>query len=653
MPLDLNSNKQPIDQNDPQYQDVLQDLQGNILKGHGRNNSVHIFLTFPKNNLDKIKALKQQIAQIAQDITSAKKQIDDAVAWRNNKIDGGVFVHLSLSSSGYRKLGLPNSIQPKAPNLQKRQTANDKELKDDYADAFQDGMKTRQYALLDPPVSAWEPGYQQEIDALIIIAANNLNDVKKKQSEITDKLKNTATVAAVEPGIILRRKFKNTSEENSQGNVVEHFGYTDGVGDPLFLKKDLDQEQGDTAKRLFSAPPNLVLIQDPFGTKNVSFGSFLVFRKLEQNVQGFKKAEVALGQKLGISPQQAGAMAVGRFEDGTPLVVQSQDGGTNLNDFDHSQDKLGLKCPFQAHTRKTNPRLESVRKDGPFADSNEEELGHRIARRAVSYGQLSDFGNLDKLPTGGVGLLFMCYQSDIWEQFEFIQRFWSNHPRFLEPDMCTSRDPQKKNYNYDRTGLDAVSGQTQPDQSDPAVGENPKSPQNWLKQRDQQTTKADVNFGTFVTPKGGEYFFSPSISFLKKLPNLREDFDPSSTQVPRPSRTYVVRQGDDLSQIAQRAYGDGSYFTLIYNANKNVIGSNPSSLFPGQILYIPILPEYTTPTPGENYVVRQGDYLFLIAEKAYGDGNRLNVIYDANRDVIGPDPTVLVPGQVLRIPPRP
>jgi Dyp-type peroxidase family len=662
MPLDLNSNKQPIDHTDPQYQDVLQDLQGNILNGHGRNNSVHIFLTFPNpyNNPDKIKALKQSIAQISKDITSAKKQLDDADAWRKEGRDGGVFVHFSLSSSGYTKLGFPDAKQPKGARLpipsgngappQPRQEPgpdekNPKTLNIDYADVFQNGMKTRQYALLDPPVSAWESEYQKEIDALIIIAANKPADVSKKQAEITDKLKNIATVAKVEPGIILRRNFKNTGEDQ----VVEHFGFTDGIGDPLFLKKYVDREEGDTAKYLFKARLNLVLMQDPFGTKNVSFGSFLVFRKLDQNVQGFKKAEIALSQKLGISPQLAGAMAVGRFEDGTPLVVSEKDGGKNLNNFDHSQDNLGLKCPFQAHTRKTNPRLESVNKAGLFAKTKEEELGHRIARRAVSYGSLSDLsGNPDNLPTGGVGLLFMCYQSDIWEQFEFIQRFWSNHPRFLEPDMSYSRNVENK--NYDRTGLDAVSGQSQPNQSDPLIKEVPKPGQNWLKELDQPTKKTDVNFANFVTLKGGEYFFSPSITFLKNLPNLPEDFTPAPIQEPIPAKTYVVRAGDDLSKIAQRAYGNENRSEDIYEANKNVIGPDRNSIVPGQILYIPLLPENTEVKPGQPYVVQVGDTLFLIAERAYGDGNLYQRIYDANRDTIGPDSTSIQPGQTLVIP---
>ncbi|MBD2609469.1 Dyp-type peroxidase [Scytonema hofmannii FACHB-248] len=652
MPLDLNSNKEPIDQNDQQYQDVLQDLQGNILTGHGRNNSVQIFLTFSNTREDsgKLAALRQWIAQFAaQDITSAKKQLDDAVAWREQKIDGGVFVHFSLSSSGYEKLGFPDSIQPKGANLQNRKKPNptENQLNDDYADVFQNGMKTRQYALIDPPVSTWEPGFK-EIDALIIIAANDPTSLKNKESEVVQKLNNIAAIATIERANTVRRKFQNSQEES----VVEHFGFTDGIGQPLFLKKDVDRENGDTAKKLFSARLNLVLVPDPFGTPNVSFGSFLVFRKLEQNVQGFKKAEVALGQALGVSPKQAGAMAVGRFEDGTPLVIKSSDGGTNLNNFSYSSDPVGLKCPFQSHLRTTNPRNESVRKGGPFAQSKEQELGHRITRRGMTYGPLSNFsGNLDNLPKGGVGLLFMCYQSDIWEQFEFIQRFWSNNPRFLEPDMSKSRNVENK--NYDRTGLDAVSGQSLPGQSDPLIKEEPKPAQNWLKDRDQPTKKADVNFANFVTLKGGEYFFSPSISFLKNLPNQPRNFPTPPIQQPIPSRTYVVGQGDDLSKIAQRAYGNESFFNVIYNANKNVIGSNPNAIFAGQILYIPILEGNTTPVPGQTYLVQQGDYLFLIAERAYGDGNLLNVIYEANRDVIGLDPTVLVPGQVLRIPPRP
>ncbi|GAB1543916.1 hypothetical protein NUACC21_65920 [Scytonema sp. NUACC21] len=61
-------------------------------------------------------------------------------------------------------------------------------------------------------------------------------------------------------------------------------------------------------------------------------------------------------------------------------------------------------------------------------------------------------------------------------------------------------------------------------------------------------------------------------------------------------------------------------------------------------------PSSPVPTPGRTYVVRRGDFLFSIAERAYGDGNRFSVICEANREVIGPDCNAIVPGQVLFIP---
>jgi deferrochelatase/peroxidase EfeB len=44
MPVDLNDTR--IDVNAPPYQRLLTNLQGNILKGHGRDFTVHIFAHF-------------------------------------------------------------------------------------------------------------------------------------------------------------------------------------------------------------------------------------------------------------------------------------------------------------------------------------------------------------------------------------------------------------------------------------------------------------------------------------------------------------------------------------------------------------------------------------------------------------------------------
>lgn len=49
------------------------------------------------------------------------------------------------------------------------------------------------------------------------------------------------------------------------------------------------------------------------------------------------------------------------------------------------------------------------------------------------------------------------------------------------------------------------------------------------------------------------------------------------------------------------------------------------------------------------YVVVEGDSLSAIAKRLYGDGNKWRRIYDANRDVIDEEDPIY-PGQRLRIP---
>lgn len=52
-------------------------------------------------------------------------------------------------------------------------------------------------------------------------------------------------------------------------------------------------------------------------------------------------------------------------------------------------------------------------------------------------------------------------------------------------------------------------------------------------------------------------------------------------------KTYTVKSGDCLWNIAKKYYGSGAQYTKIYNANKGVIGGNPNLIYPGQVLTIP------------------------------------------------------------------
>jgi len=55
------------------------------------------------------------------------------------------------------------------------------------------------------------------------------------------------------------------------------------------------------------------------------------------------------------------------------------------------------------------------------------------------------------------------------------------------------------------------------------------------------------------------------------------------------------------------------------------------------------------PPPPKTYTVKPGDTLWAIAKKTLGSGSRWKEIYNANVDVIGKDPNLIFPGQVLRI----
>lgn len=239
-------------------------------------------------------------------------------------------------------------------------------------------------------------------------------------------------------------------------------------------------------------PLKQALVADTGGTANVSFGSYFVFRKLEQNVRDFKAREKEIAEILGLtgeSAELAGAMMIGRFEDGTPVTLQRKDGNHNpvSNNFNYESDTKGLKCPFHSHIRKSNPRGETKAAD---------ERDHLMPRRGVTYGNRIWENNVvnskldeDHFPVGGVGLLFMAYQSDIIKQFEFTQQSWVNNQNFSKPN----------------TGLDPVIGQ-----GEPTILQ--KQPKEW-----GEEGKRSVDFHGFVSLKGGEYFFAPCISFLKSL----------------------------------------------------------------------------------------------------------------------------------------
>jgi len=125
-------------------------------------------------------------------------------------------------------------------------------------------------------------------------------------------------------------------------------------------------------------------------------------------------------------------------------------------------------------------------------------------------------------------------------------------------------------------------------------------------------------------------------------------------------KRHIVAEGEDLWGIAQKYFGSGYNAFDIASANSL---TEPYILNKGQVLVIPsVRPK--KPTQGDItetsastslpstktmlvYTVKEGEYLFEIAQSIYGDGNLMSKIIEANKL---PAPYDVVAGQKLLIP---
>src|SRR6201999_3665926 len=110
--------------------------------------------------------------------------------------------------------------------------------------------------------------------------------------------------------------------------------------------------------------------------------------------------------------------------DGTPLSLSPHGPApaishdpARINAFSYKDDPLGLRCPHGAHIRRATPRDSIGFFDGRLSNR------HRIVRRGRAYGPPLAPGATED---DGVdrGLIFVCFQADIWRQFETIQALW-------------------------------------------------------------------------------------------------------------------------------------------------------------------------------------------------------------------------------------
>jgi Dyp-type peroxidase family len=224
-------------------------------------------------------------------------------------------------------------------------------------------------------------------------------------------------------------------------------------------------------------------------------GTYLVFRQLAQDVAKFwnfidRSTRNANGTSNPEAQDRMGAKFVGRWKSGAPLVMsphKDKPGLENENNFEYlSTDPHGSACPIGSHIRRANPR-DSLGPDAKTALNSANR--HRILRRGRSYGHRLENPMVDDGRERG--LLFLCLNSDIQRQFEFVQQTWINNPVF--------------------GGLG--------EEVDPLIGNIAKGDAIFTVQGQPLRTRVH-DLSRFVTVKGGSYFFLPSTRALKYIASL-------------------------------------------------------------------------------------------------------------------------------------
>lgn len=415
---------------------------------------------------------------------------------------------------------------------------------------FQQGMATdyRARILGDEGDSAetewrWGGSLNPVIDlALFVFAAD--------QAKLTQRLESLRSEYLV-------KGFKEVMVLHSQLNPhgKEHFGFRDGIGQPLLkgLKRTGPAENtvplGEFVlgyENAYSQLPETPLVAPLHDPKNLlptyvggggkdfgKNGSYLVFRQLVQDVAGFWQQirNAVTHEDSTAGPDaciQLATKMVGRWPNGSPMALFPDAPPKEIkepNDFLYAaKDPLGHGCPLGAHIRRSNPRdaMPNNKPDKSLTITKR----HRILRRGRNFGaplapsfQPEDILNAEN-DGRERGLHFLCFNANISRQFEFIQHTWNNNTKFAglyhDPDPIlgikdpvSHQIPQASNLSYSPS-QDNILQKTQ------------AATHNFTIQADPLRRKIR-GLSRQVHMVGGAYFFMPGIKALRFLAHFQPE----------------------------------------------------------------------------------------------------------------------------------
>jgi Dyp-type peroxidase family len=406
----------------------------------------------------------------------------------------------------------------------------------------------QQSGILGDPTDPNSPGHNTRwkvggpgnvADILLMVASDSADQLGTE----VDRLKTESTKAGLrllyeEKGAVLPGAFSGH----------EHFGFKDGISQPGIrgrVSAGLEDfltprffDPSDSRARLYARPgqpliwPGQFILglprqddQDPLKPRDpdpaypdwARNGSYVVFRRLAQNVSAFQEFVTKSAKELNLSADLFGALLVGRWPSGAPVMrspiqVDSELAMDSLanNQFlfesdtapsklrsvrgypgdhfpDAKADFFGVTCPHIAHIRKVNPR-----DAGTDLGGANDTLTRLLLRRGLPYGPA--LVNVEtpapELVNEDRGLLFISYQASIVNQFETVVTRWANST--LQPSDG---------------GHDPLIGQTENQGNRDRFIQVPRAvPPNTL-----------MIMKEWILPTGGGYFFSPSIRAIKEV----------------------------------------------------------------------------------------------------------------------------------------
>jgi Dyp-type peroxidase family len=510
---------------------VRRNIQGNIVPGFNKDHQ-HFFFY----RITDVAAAKSFLRVISPSITSMDEALNFVRAHRALRLKTGAseppglkatWVNIAFSARGIDTLAGAGASEQFGEQ------------------SFRQGLAERS-TYLGEPTDPSHPGHRShwrvggpdnEADILVIVASDTTAGLAGKVGSVR-RLADTHRLE------LIFEQRGDTLPGNLRGH--EHFGFKDGVSQPGIRGKTspgdfitpryiVSAGPDDNHHRIFARPgqplvwPGQFLLGEPRQARNVpstrglaatnfpkwaALGSYLVCRRLNQNVAAFWNFVAEAATRVGLAPLNLAAALVGRWPSGAPVMrTPASDNAALAGDpfannhffFDDDTrpasmrsipgyagdtfaqakaDMLGAVCPHFAHIRKANPR-DSATDLGKHLDT----LMRLILRRGIPFGP-PIFGvkrPSPKLLAQERGLMFLCYAATIEDQFEFLTRRWANsaiQPNFGGHDPIIGQRDQRG----DRARFIDV-----PTASGPV----------------RMTLDAE-----WVTPTGGGYFFAPPIAAL-------------------------------------------------------------------------------------------------------------------------------------------